>query len=410
MLIDLRTDGLNIYFLCPFLGSFCLIGGYIALDQSIFGNYSILKKELIAISQILVIIPYLFIKRRNNQKQLNNNILDNNQFEEEKDNIKIYQIIIIGLANFFDAFIFYLGDDLFENKIQLYFLCSDLLFLIIFQKFILEIRIYRHQTAAFILFFILDITYIIIVGLDEQIKYNFTQIIFIVLSSLLFTFEMTYEKKLISNGSNLFIYKLCILIGIFSFCLCLIVSIITTIIESNIYIEKKNKIYSFNYKYFFEEVSDHILVEIILILIYLILNCIQKLLEFLTIKNLSPNHVIITYVMAAIYDSISMKVKDIELSQLTLTFSFILYILLFFASFIFLEIIQLNFCGINKDITFKISLKHDVNRYMQSFSEDGDEDNIKENSMDEIESNKSIELNERNISAISSELDSYNDE
>ena len=59
MLIDLRTKGLNIYFLCPFIGSFCLIGAFFTSSKSIFGKYSIYQNILVSISQIFAIIPYL---------------------------------------------------------------------------------------------------------------------------------------------------------------------------------------------------------------------------------------------------------------------------------------------------------------------------------------------------------------
>ena len=104
-----------------------------------------------------------------------------------------------------------------------------------------------------------------------------------------------------------------------------------------------------------------------------------------------------------------MDIQDIEITRLTLICTFILYIILFFALFIFLEIIQLNFCGINKDITFKIGLQSDVNRYMQTFNMKEDDLENNDNS-NENEESKSIEMNERNISDKSSGLYSYNDE
>ena len=107
-----------------------------------------------------------------------------------------------------------------------------------------------------------------------------------------------------------------------------------------------------------------------------------------------------------------MDIQDIEINRLTLASTFVLYIILFFALFIFLEIIQLNFCGINKDISFKTGLQSDVKRYMLTFNTKEEDiknnDNSKENK--EAKETKSIEMNETNISARGSELDSYNDE
>ena len=409
MLVDLRTEGLNIYFLCPFLCCFFLIGASIFSEQSIFGKYSIFKIILDSISQILVIIPYLIFKKIQNKNIKKSQIeFTYNKIEEDNDNIKIWQTILLGFVNFCNYFLFYLGQDLYENKFKLIFLSSNVLFLVVLQKFILDIQIYRHQTAAFIIFFVLDVIYIIIIILDEKLNYDIKQLIFIILSTFFLTFEITYEKKLLI-GSSLLVYKLCILVGIFSFGFKLISSIITTIIESYTDFNDRNKIYLFNYKNYFEDIADNITLEIILILVYLVLSCISNILQFLIIKHLSANHLLITYVMFAIFNSISMKMQDIEITQLTLIFSFVLYVLLFFASFIFLEIIQLNFCGINKDITFKRGLRSDVNRYMQSFSSTDDDEENNNNSIIECEA-KSTEMNEKNISSTSSDIDSYIDE
>ena len=58
--------------------------------------------------------------------------------------------------------------------------------------------------------------------------------------------------------------------------------------------------------------------------------------------------------MLLIYSSITLKIQNVQVNQLTFILSIIFSIISFFVQFIFLEIIQLNFCGINKDITFKL--------------------------------------------------------
>jgi len=421
MLIDLRTKGLNIYFLCPFIGSFCLIGAFFTSSKSIFGKFSISQNILVSISQIFTIIPYLIIKKmqKNSVNNMSNktvnkdlylNELEYQNIEEEKNYIKIWQTIILGFIYFLHSFLGYLGKDLFENKIVVYFLSSNVLFLNILQKFLLEIKVYRHQIASFIIFFFFDVVYLIIVLLDKKLNYDIKELIFIFLSNFFFSLEITYEKKVL-NKNNFILYIICILMGVFSFCFYLISSIITTIISSTIDIEDKDKykVYLFNYKNYFKEIDDQIIFEVIKIFIFIILSCIFNVLQFLTIKYLSANHVLITYAMLSIYNSILMDIQDIEITRLTLICTFILYIILFFVLFIFLEIIQLNFCGINKDITFKIGLQSDVNRYMQTFNTKVDDLENNDNN-NENEESKSIEMNERNISDTSSGLYSYNDE
>ena len=412
MLIDLRTEGINIYFLCPFLGCFCLIGASFSSGQSIFGKYKFLENILVSVSQMLAIIPYLISVKIKNESFMNTEKskeekkqLINNNFEEE-NNIKISQGLCLGAVEFLKLFILNVGSDLFDIKFRIFFMSSNVLFLSFLQKCFLKTRIYRHQIASFIIFFVLDIAFIIIIAFDDLLEYNLMQLIFIFVSNLFFSFEITYEKTILNNKDISF-YKLCIYLGIFSFIFNIIASIITTIVEFNLNVDDKYKIYFFNYKYYLEEVDDHVLVEIILIFVFVILNGVYNILQLLTIKYLTQSHVLITYIMLAIYYSILTKFQEIETTSLTLIFSFVFYIVGFFVLFIFLEIILLNFCGINKDITFKIGLQSDVNKYMQSFS--ADEDDIEVEKTDD-KGEKLNEMEERNISATSSELESYENE
>ena len=412
MLIDLRTEGINIYFLCPFLGCFCLIGASFSSGQSIFGKYKFLENILVSVSQMLAIIPYLISAKIKNESFMNTEKskeekkqLINNNFEEE-NNIKISQGLCLGAVEFLKLFILNVGSDLFDIKFRIFFMSSNVLFLSFLQKCFLKTRIYRHQIASFIIFFVLDIAFIIIIAFDDLLEYNLMQLIFIFVSNLFFSFEITYEKTILNNKDISF-YKLCIYLGIFSFIFNIIASIITTIVEFNLNVDDKYKIYFFNYKYYLEEVDDHVLVEIILIFVFVILNGVYNILQLLTIKYLTQSHVLITYIMLAIYYSILTKFQEIETTSLTLIFSFVFYIVGFFVLFIFLEIILLNFCGINKDITFKIGLQSDVNKYMQSFSADEDDIEV-EKTGDKGE--KLNEMKERNISATSSELESYENE
>lgn len=412
MLIDLRTEGINIYFLCPFLGCFCLIGASFSSGQSIFGKYKFLENILVSVSQMLAIIPYLISVKIKNESFMNTEKskeekkqLINNNFEEE-NNIKISQGLCLGAVEFLKLFILNVGSDLFDIKFRIFFMSSNVLFLSFLQKCFLKTRIYRHQIASFIIFFVLDIAFIIIIAFDDLLEYNLMQLIFIFVSNLFFSFEITYEKTILNNKDISF-YKLCIYLGIFSFIFNIIASIITTIVEFNLNVDDKYKIYFFNYKNYLEEVDDHVLVEIILIFVFVILNGVYNILQLLTIKYLTQSHVLITYIMLAIYYSILTKFQEIETTSLTLIFSFVFYIVGFFVLFIFLEIILLNFCGINKDITFKIGLQSDVNKYMQSFS--ADEDDIEVEKTDD-KGEKLNEMKERNISATSSELESYENE
>ena len=412
MLIDLRTEGLNIYFLCPFIGCFCLIGASFSSNQSKFGKYPFLQHILISISEILAVIPYL-ISNKIKKNSLNNQLKDKidnlnektdialNEMDDEKNRIKILDTVLLGFLFFLQNFILNIGYDLFNNKFRYSFMTTYILFLIILQKYILDNKIYRYQVASFFLFLVFDVIYLAIIFIDKSLKYNAFMLIFIFVSNFIISFVITYEKKILKN-QFISVYKLCIFLGIFSLIFNIIASVITSIVSIYVNVDGRDKIYLFNYKYYIEEVDDHVLKEIILIFVFVILNGVNNILQLLTITYLSQNHVLITYIMLAIYYSILIKFQEIEIKTLTFAISIVFYLICFFILFIYLEIIQLNFWGISKDITIKKEFRSDVDKYMQSFSSDGEEDDDKE-----LIHVKNEETNDKTISLHKSELDSY---
>jgi len=416
MLIDLRIEGLNIYFLCPFFGCFCLIGASLSSGQSKFGKYPFLQNILISISEILAFIPYL-ISNRIKKKSLNNQLNDKennskekndlayNEIDEEKSHIKILDTIMLGFLDFLQSFILYIGNDLFNNKFRYSFMTIYILFLTVLQKYILDNSIYRYQIVSLILFFVFDAIYLIIIFIDKSLKYNALLLIFIFVSNLILSFIITYDRKILKN-QFISVYKLSIFLGIFSLISNIIASVITTIVSIHVTIDGREKIYLFNYKYYIKDVNEHVVKEIILVFVFAILNGVNNILQLLTIKYLSQNHVLITYVLLAIYYSILIKFQDIEIKTLTFVFSIIFYIIGFFIIFIYLEIIQLNFCGISKDITIKKGIRTDVDKYMQSFSSDGEENVEKEL----ILGVQNEETKDKTKSLASDEYESYENE
>ena len=206
MLIDLRTEGLNIYFLCPFIGCFCLIGASFSSNQSKFGKYPFLQHILISISEILAVIPYL-ISNKIKKNSLNNQLKDKidnlnektdialNEMDDEKNRIKILDTVLLGFLFFLQNFILNIGYDLFNNKFRYSFMTAYILFLIILQKYILDNKIYRYQVASLFLFLVFDIIYLVIIFIDKSLKYNAFMLIFIFVSNFIISFVITYEKK-----------------------------------------------------------------------------------------------------------------------------------------------------------------------------------------------------------------------
>jgi hypothetical protein len=189
------------------------------------------------------------------------------------------------------------------------------------------------------------------------------QLIFLIISNCCFSFETVFEKNLLDK-TFISIYKLCFLLGLFTFIYNLILSIITSVVA--IKLQKKNK-YLFKFSDYFGSVED-VPTEIFLIFIFVLLNGFYNILQFVIIKYLSPNHTLITQLVLAIYMTIITKFMKGKISDITFIFAIVFHVICFITLLIFLEIIQLNFCGINRDTKLHIGLRSDVDRYFETFS------------------------------------------
>jgi len=388
MLISFDSEGINIYFIFPFLCFFCAVGASFTSAYSCFAKYPSLQNLIVSFGEMLAIIPYLISLKidrdtfQGNSKRNSINIspsltskslldkyqLEYNDFEEELSHVEFYHIILLGFIDFLQSFCTYFGNELFDNKYQLYLWCSYILFLCIFNKILLHTRLYRHHFVSFIIFFFLDILHTIIIIIDKNINYQKLQLILIFISNLCFSFEIVFEKRLIEK-SFISIFKLCFLLGLSTSLFNIIASIITTIISINKYnndIQKPKMIFS--YKDYFKEMENYsFFIEILLIFVFMVLNGLYNIFQFVSIKFLSPNHVLITQIILAFYYTIILQfLQDITINTTTLIFSIIFHILCFITQLIFLEIIQLNFCGINKDTKLHIRIRSDLDRTYQN--------------------------------------------
>ena len=403
MLIYFNTEGINLYFLCPFVCFFCLVGASYVSGQSKFGKYAYTQNIVVSFGEMLAIIPYFIslkidedtykespkkksITKKEDQSKTEKYQLEYFNVEEELSHIKLYHIILLGFVDFLQSFSMFYGNELYYNNYQIYFWSSYILFLCFFKKVILKSRVYRHQIVSFIIFFIFDLIYTILILTDKQIKYNRLQLIFLIISNCCFSFETVFEKKILDK-IFISIYRLCFLLGVFTFIYNLIISITTSLLA--IKFQKKNK-YLFKFSDYFNSVED-VPTEIFLIFIFVLLNGLYNILQFVIIKYLSPNHTLIAQLVLAMYMTIITKFMKGKISDITFIFAIVFHVICFFTLLIFLEIIQLNFCGINRDTKLHIGLRSDVDRYFETFSTGTFNENPNnESNMSSISFNKNI--------------------
>jgi len=302
MFISINCKRDFIYILCLFP---------LSLLKLVF-NSSLIKKENFYIteyiSKVLLINPYLYQKISE----------DNNQIINRKININHILLIII-------IIIFYLINVHLEllnlNNFYLEIISIQFIDLVFFQK-----QFYSHHILSFILI-IFSLPFIIIND------YNNIKSIYVIILIIIKNYSENFSILLIKYVNNIYftnIYLLGSLIGLFS----------------SIY-----QIIQMRFIFDFE----------LLLLFYLIICFLINIMFFYILLKLGAVHATICYHISNII--IYYFTNDSNLS----TLEFCLFIFLeIFSSLIYLEIIELNFCGFEKNLKKNINSRA-INEIIQIF-------------------------------------------
>ena len=302
MFISINCKRDFIYILCLFP---------LSLLKLVF-NSSLIKKENFYIteyiSKVLLINPYLYQKISE----------DNNQIINRKININHILLIII-------IIIFYLINVHLEllnlNNFYLEIISIQFIDLVFFQK-----QFYSHHILSFILI-IFSLPFIIIND------YNNIKSIYVIILIIIKNYSENFSILLIKYVNNIYftnIYLLGSLIGLFS----------------SIY-----QLIQMRFIFDFE----------LLLLFYLIICFLINIMFFYILLKLGAVHATICYHISNII--IYYFTNDSNLS----TLEFCLFIFLeIFSSLIYLEIIELNFCGFEKNLKKNINSRA-INEIIQIF-------------------------------------------
>ena len=294
----------------------------------------------------LSFIPYLIFKKNydyleqrkfsDDEKLIYN---DSDDLIYEKRENKHYPLLIFSFCDFFQKFLSFIYHGL-DN-----FWIFDILFIMIFSYFILKMKLYTHHFISLILILIFGIVIIIIYYLNEERNWElFFQILNTFIVEILFSLEIVVAKYAI-EFKYCSPYEICLFCGILSLIIFSLLLIIFTFIpmsEIN-YIRKveyEGKMYVDNFIYYFSNLS---LIEII----YFILSMVHRfgftLFCLLTTKYCTPSHIVIILILGEIYFGVPTEPLWKEIVE------YIIYAFLVFAMLIFLEIIEINCYGLQKN-------------------------------------------------------------
>ena len=355
--------GLNIFWLtqpddevCRYLETFANSIGYISIF--ILSN----------------IIRYRRIKNNNNKIENSNK----NYFKDFAILFAIYFVYyVIGLLQaFFSGF----GK---ESFLELYLKDgAEIIFITLVTFFLLKYKYYIHHFISITIFVILTI--IIDIILDNFHRANKITAILSIFVVLVESIYYSYLKYLVEKKYYFTLHIISVL-GIFD----LAFNIITLTIE--IIIHKVNGSYGLIFKFYFFYIKYHSWYMILRFLITFIIRGITLgILEFVILKELTPSYIIIAYTLGKIPTSIIANTGNNRWIILAISIVQI-FILLFY-----LEILEFNFCSLNKDTKKSIIQRERYESKISEIDKSDTENKIEIKGYELVELMKSQESEESN--------------
>jgi len=380
---DQKTKKLYILF-------FGLIISYIPIiifqNSDYFKNICAFEKLTRAISKIIVIIPY-FINKLFCNKTSGNNNKQNFIF---KNNIKDYIILICYPVLYFLSKLFI---TLFKETYEFINQSLTLIFLSFLMKFYTEFKFYNYNIISVIMFTIFAITIEVLI---YKQTFNFEIILLYILLSILYSVDLNYRKYLMDK-KYISLYKIISFCGIIDFIILTILEIFTIKYENSLFFNGKKIKIPIQYK----EIETSYFIIIAGSIPIFICYSIHIIIFYLLIYNFTPIH-------AVVIDTIIISIQSIYTFQFKDdAYIFIILILLIIFSilslFIYLEIIELKCCGLNKNIRKNILKRMDTDRLFYDIEEGMDNDI--ENKKIDMDNGYIIELERTESAQLTNEIE-----
>ena len=330
---DNKTKNLYLYIL-GFVISFAVI--LIMRVQDYFKEAFQLFSYVNSLSRILIIIPY-FIEKK---------CIKYDDKKPPSKNTK-YDYIIFILNIFINTLFvcFSKGYNCFYFSFQ----GTILLFLSIFMRFSTDFKFYKHRIIGIIIFFIFSIIIDILISFYKLTKepFRFSQLIIQLFYFILYSITLNYRKYLM-EAKYVSPFMVCSIFGLFDFIIQIIFEIIGYNYQNFLSYNEKEITLSLLRNVEIANISSILLKSIPFIILYIIFYCCY----YLIIDKFTVIHGVIMEIITLFSDILIKRLKGQESYKIAI-FSF-LYIFNIIGLFIYIEIIELKFCGLNEYTRRKI--------------------------------------------------------
>jgi hypothetical protein len=351
----------------------------LCLDDDIIKKYkeNILMKDLIKYFILsFCFIPEIIRKRNMATKGIKENKL-NIKFGFKDILIFIFILIILLIGNFFDCL-----TKKYQNEILFFSSCNfSIFFLVMFisSMLVYNISFYKHQFISVIIIILFGIIRYMILAIKygEFSSYNslifgfFFNIIYNTCESLGYGFIKKFGEKTYFSP-----YKICYMIGLINFFIILIIYFTISYIPYN----KENEFFSFKYdeRFYFDNIYGifykYNFLQFIGLFFYYLIYPFAFILFNIILQKYTICHIFFPFqAYEFFYNMVKYKSYPIILFIFCIIGIFELFITL-----VFLEIIELNFCGLNTYIKRNIQLRaiEDINDNDDLIKEEKEENNI----------------------------------
>ena len=348
------------------------------------------------LGESLMIIPGLILKK--NAKSKRN---DSELTQQKSDNITVYifnpnsinftikEYIYLVLVGFIKLILdiitisYKYTIDKDENLLDslLYSFQFELIFLFILAKFICKLKFYKHQYLSIIILTIIELVKFIIRHINNDIEHFFYDFLFHLVISFLKALITLYIKGLM-DYKYLSAYIVTFIFGIMDFSLVLIAYIIASFIPCDEeYCESK-----YNETYYYAHIFEIFRVSQIFIFFINLFKAIILAFNYVIIHDFSVCHSFLLLHISQILE-INVFIKGVD------SIIYIIFVIIFvyglstFLILLFLEIIEINICGISYDTKKNIENRASIEMFISE-----NELNVEENEDEEMEKEDKEEL------------------
>ena len=338
---DNKTKNLYLYIL-GFVISFAVI--LIMRVQDYFKEAFQLFSYVNSLSRILIIIPY-FIEKK---------CIKYDDKKPPSKNTK-YDYIIFILNIFINTLFIWFSKG--YNCFYFSFQGTILLFLSLFMRLSTDFKFYKHRIIGIIIFFIFSIIIDILISFYKLTKepFRLSQLIIQLIYFILYSVTLNYRKYLM-EAKYVSPLMVCSIFGLFDFIVKIIFELIGYNYKNFLSYKEKEITLSLLRNVEMADIPSILLKSIPFIILYIIFYCCY----YLIIDKFTVIHGVIMEIITLFSDILIKRVKGQESYKIDI-FS-ILYIFIIIGLFIYIEIIELKFCGLNKYTRRKILDRENIER------------------------------------------------